>query len=129
MIVQPDFVLEEGRLTLSFPNDPERKFLKFPANASECELCIAVTYLKMDDRKCLRKPLLAEVMVEKDNNQPMGQYFTFDVPAGCVFLLSIFLKFNNSHTVKNYKNQNAGAICYTIFSPGTYSGEVINRWH
>lgn len=128
MIVQPDFVLEDSRLTIRFPYDRERKFLKFPAAASVCELCMVVTYLKMDDRTCLRKPLLEEVMVEKDNNYPMGQHFTFDVPEGCVFLLSIFLKFNNSPGAENYKNQNAGAICYTTFSPGLYTGEVINRW-
>jgi len=129
MLVQPDFVLEDGKLTISFPNHQERKFLKFPAGASACELWIAVTYLKTADLKCLRKPLLEEIQVEKDSNCAMGQNLSFDVPEGCVFMLSIFLKFNNSPTMKKYKNQNAGAICYTTFSPGTYSGEVINRWH
>lgn len=114
----------EGILTVSLPDIVIPEQLKFPAGASNCEITMSVSMIRLKDNYIAQYPLRQSLHAERNLRVLPAHDFTFVIPSGCLYILSMSLKYssvkNNIGTVYNTKLFNPVGILDAGQTDGVY---------
>ena len=115
----PVVSLNQKVLSVSVPKmDLGTKF-KFPSNSIKCEMIFALSLFRLHDGYMVESAETRSVVVFKNDRVLHPFQLTFDVPAGCFCLVSLFLDY--------YTADKSGWVRLKDrkFSPGCFSGSVV----
>ena len=132
MLMLPEIKHDNRLLTLAFPESDQTISLKFPAKSHVCEMIASVAMF--DLKKCTKAPAVEtqQKMIEKKNPIISDFKFEFEVPPGCLCVVSLFLKYYTvldiRGTMLNTKKFSPAAICGAIITPGTNEGYDTSNW-
>ena len=119
--LQPEISLTENTLLIALPEFAIPDQLKFPVLANTCNLtCFVTLYALQAHLRHNHQPQILEI----SNTQSIvpAQQWTYDVPEGCLAVVSMGLEFYNLNgnikTVINSKTFNPAGICGALYHPG-----------
>jgi len=121
-----------GQLKVTIPRIHLPLQLKFPAGVNRCELCFSLGIIRPEEGYRLQYPERRSMFVLK--NQPLTEetVFTFNVPEGCLYILTLGLRYtvhrSKTDTLYNNKTFNPVGILAAYLVPGTYSGQDELEW-
>ena len=108
-----------GKLQVLLEKNSNKEIIRFPSGATSCDLSVSVVLLRLRDSAKTGNVISQSQEIKKYNNQLETNLFEFDVPGGCLCLVSTFLHFY-SYT-KNY------AVCINSkkFNPSAISAVMV----
>lgn len=106
--------------------------IKFPTRAFRCEAEICVSLFRLRDGFYTAAPEKQTIEILKTTALGNIPQLRFDMPDGCLCIVSLFLKFYEPLGEKwipmNGKKFNPGNICGVYVSPGTYKEKDKRSW-
>ena len=121
-----------GQLKVTIPRIHLPLQLKFPAGVNRCELCFSLGIMRPQEGYRLQYPERRSMVVLKHQPETEETVFTFNVPEGCLYLLTLGLRYvtqrGNTETLFNSKTFNPVGILEAYLVPGIYSGEDGLEW-
>jgi len=124
--------LVSGQLKVAVPRIKLPLQLKFPVGANRCELCFSLGIMRLEEGYRLQYPERKSIVVLKNQLEIEETVFSFNVPEGCLYILSLGLRYTtqrgNIETLFNDKTFNPVGILEAYLAPGTYSGEDGLEW-
>lgn len=128
----PSAVLEADSLTVNIPQLLIPKQLKFPGSTFQCKMMVNVSFFRLADGLMAKEPDSQMIVVTKDQDQLQGQQLIFDMPQGCLCIVSVFLEYavyrKDVMLVINNQKFNPGKIIKAFITPGTYQGNDNRIW-
>jgi len=127
--VKPMLGMKDGTISLLLPS---LRQIKFPSPAISCEMTISVTLVALEEGIITQHPDRKKILIEKISASRNPYQFRFDVPAGCLCLVSMFLDFyvdyKNYIRLFNSKQFSPAAVCGAIISPGKFVQQDSRFW-
>jgi hypothetical protein len=112
---------------LSIPRE-----FKFPKKSIRCEISVALSLFRLKDGLMAELAESQSITVEKKDGIIRPYEFKFEVPAGCLCLVSIFLNYStvnrNGWLLMKDSEFSPGCICGAIVTPGKYQGNDQRIW-
>lgn len=128
----PTVKLRDGKMTCSLPIFDIPQHLKFPLKSFRCSINVSVSLFRLAEGLYESNAKTQTIVVNKDMPRTERHIFEFDVPAGCLCVLSLCLQYEKAERkgwkVINNKNFNPGRICAAMISSGTYQGGDDITW-
>jgi len=132
LLINPVINYTEDMLTVAFPEGLVANSLKFPVESYGCELTVSVSLFQLAEGLMCRRPQEQYFTIEKRQHLFDGQVFKFDVPSGCLYIVSLFLKYytpyKNLLTLVNTKKFSPGGIIETMITPGVFMNDKNYKW-
>jgi hypothetical protein len=130
--VEIDVQQDGGKLLVSFTQLANRNVVHFPKGATSCEMTVALALFKLDEGLRTSTTISQSQMIKKFSNQLEMDKFQFDIPGGCVCLVSTFLHFysytKNYAVSVNTKKFNPAAISAALMIPNSVSPNSDYKW-
>lgn len=124
--------LEAGRLQVQLPQIQIPSQLKFPAESNRCELTLSLALLRPAEGYRIQYPERRSVIVTKDQRESDAALFNFNVPSGCLYILTLSLRYTflrgNLESLINHKKFNPVTILEAGIAPGSYTGGDELEW-
>jgi hypothetical protein len=113
----------DGKLKVLFERNSNKEAIRFPPEALSCELTTQIVLLRLEDSIKTATIICKSQSIEKYANALKTDSFEFEVPGGCLCLVSTFLHFCSSHrgyaVCINSKTLNPAAISAVLMIPDT----------
>jgi len=127
----PVISYEAGLLTVAYTKVFQEIKLKFPPKSHQCVIIATVAIFDLEKQKTTNV-LLAENCIINSNKPGLNAIeFKFEVPGGCLCVVSMFLKYYtvvHGRTLLNTKKFSPAAICGAIITPGRYQDDDGRIW-
>lgn len=127
--VKPMVTMETGAISLLLPS---LRKLRFPQHTISCEMTVSVTLIALEEGIITQHPDRKKILIEKSAANLNPYRFSFDVPPGCLCIVSMVLDFYmdyKSHIrLFNSKKFSPAAICGAIISPGKFTRQDSHFW-
>lgn len=127
----PKVVLQEDKLIVTLPELKIPSQLNFPFKSFRCELAIGVSFFRLNKQLKSRTEKIQSVEFLKDEKTSAPMQLEFQVPAGCLCIVSLYLEYAiasaEGWSVINDKKFNPAGICAAIVTPGNYDPTTEKR--
>lgn len=124
--------LKDGVLSIDLPAVQPQDLLLFPDGSSACELTIAISLFRLGDAMKKYGAELQVIKIKKRATDIVQQHFEFNVPDGCLCVVSVFLQYydvvRNLAKVINSKTFSPAGICFALISPDIYENTDDRKW-
>ncbi|WP_158796181.1 hypothetical protein [Pedobacter sp. L105] len=124
--------LNEGILTVTIPENKIGSELKFPGNTFYCKVLVNVSLCRLEDGYMEKEAESQLITIARDEDLLEQQTFSFNVPDGCLCIVSTFLQYanyaKNNPSVINHKTFNPGQISKALITPGVYQDNDDSSW-
>ncbi|CAM4425498.1 hypothetical protein SAMN06265348_12143 [Pedobacter westerhofensis] len=105
---------------------------KFPKKSIRCEIVVAVSLFRLREGLMVELAEHQSIVIEKDQVIVKPYEFKFEVPAGCLCLVTVFLNYStvnkNGWLLIKDNDFSPGCICGAIVTPGKYQGNDQRIW-
>jgi hypothetical protein len=132
LAAMPELSLENNVLKVAFPQINEEGYLQFAYGSFKCSLTICLSLFRLQDGFKVPNALTEELVIVKQIRLESTPQYEFKVPAGCFYVLSIFLRYNslanNGFVAANSPKLTAACICKAEIAEGEYRGGDQYRW-
>jgi hypothetical protein len=130
--IKPQISIANGLLKVLFPRSGKLPALKFPAGSSDCELIVSVAFIELKEGRKVQVPDRKSLIINKKKQILSPPEFVFEVPDGCLCVVSMFLLYfnirNNYRVVINNKKFSPAAICGAVITPGAFNENSKRFW-
>jgi hypothetical protein len=120
-------VLKVMLLQLSVPRD-----FKFPGRDIRCEIRVALSLFRLHDGFMVALAESQGIMIMKQDGIAGPHDFSFDVPAGTLCIVTLFLDYYTANKVGwvliKDRTFSPGCICGAVITPGTNHQDDNRRW-
>lgn len=127
----PQLNLMGNQLTLSLPAMEINEHLKFPARSNVCEITVALAFYNLE-AGVHKNSVFQKLEINTEQSLVPAHDFTFEVPAGCLCVMGIRLKYamltDNVKVIRNTKDFNPAGLCGAVMTPGEFvltPGEIV----
>jgi len=132
MAVIPTVTATDGTLQVSVNEIAVSKAFNFPSESFKCELKVSLSLYRLKEGLAYAKTESQGLEMTKYMELLAAHTFTFEVPDGCLCIVSMSLRFFNAGTtgwIPLYdKKINPSCICGALVTPGTYQQDKRKRW-
>lgn len=132
MIKLPEAVLVGKKLQVTIPEMSIPLQFKFPFNCSKSILKVSLSIFRFKSGQRSQTLESQSQVLFKNKNSFEGHVFEFDVPNGCLcivsFALEYFMANNAEWLLTNNKQFSPACICSAIVTPGNYRKEKNRSW-
>jgi len=122
----------DGILSVAIPELMIDKELKFPVQTYQCKILVNLSCFRLGEGLMAKDPDSQILTVNRDEKILEDQTLRFEIPDGCLCIVSIFLEYANYgidiSPVINHKNFNPGRIIKAFLTPGTYQKNDSRNW-
>jgi hypothetical protein len=129
---QTQVSLKPGILKVSIGNLNIADTLIFKKNVWICDINISVALFRLQENLMLINPERKTVRIKKNLLDIEKASFEFDIPQGCMGIVSISLSYysvkQNHAQLLNHKKFSPGMICKVFQSDGVYEGGDRREW-
>lgn len=127
----PKVVLQENKLIVKLPELKIPSQFNFPFKSFRCELAIGVSLFRLNEQLKSRTEKIQSVEFLKDDKSSTPVQLEFQVPDGCLCIVSLYLEYAIASAegwfVINNKKFNPAGICAAIVTPGNYDPTTEKR--
>lgn len=128
----PVTTLEDGMLSIKFKSFGIPGMLKFPFKSYHCKLSVCLSLFRLQDGTRIATAESQMIEITKDKTTVGPFKFTFTVPPGCFYVVSLFLEYAIASKIGwksiHSKNFNPGVICAAQISEGVEEGDSLRSW-
>jgi len=128
----PHAGLMKDHIVVFMPELVVPREFKFPKKSFKCEITAAVSLFRLREGLMVELAESQSIVVEKNQTTISSHEFKFEVPAGCLCLVSIFLNYSLAHKsgwlLLKDSDFSPGCICGAIITPGKYQGNDQRVW-
>lgn len=132
LLVKPKITINNEVLNVSLPKFDIKSVLKFPYGSYGCELTFGVMLFRLKDGMKLDNLEYQSIMTNKSADTLEAQDFKFPVPAGCLCIVTLFLKYFTPYMdflrIVNTKKFSPAAICGSFITPGDFIDNGEYKW-
>ena len=118
--ITPAVNLDKKVLKVAFPEGDAPIGLRFPRQATHCEIKMGLLLLRLDKSLMQQWTEWRSIVVDRADNVLNGKQFSFKVPAGCLCIVSLFLRYYQYTQLLNNKQFSPAGICGARISPGQF---------
>jgi hypothetical protein len=124
-------VFEKGMLKVVIPKMRIPDMLNFPYKSFRCRLTVSPSVFRLRDGLALSTPQRQSITITKDMKILEEQILKFEVPDGCLCIVSLCLEYTiakkSGWVTINNKKFSPACICAAEITKGEY--EPDERWH
>jgi len=122
---------EAGLLTMAYPKDYQEIKLKFPPKSEQCIIIATVALYDLEKQKTNNILSAQQFIIDKNDPVLNAIELKFEVPGGCLCVVSMFLKYYtviHEGTLLNTKQFSPAGICGAIITPGSCRADDGKIW-
>jgi hypothetical protein len=120
----PEISVDQGKIRFRLPELKIPIQLKFPYDSFRCKINVSVSLLRLRDGLYQALAETQTVVFNNHMKKTDPHEFEFEVPNGCLCIVSLFLVYETANRkgwkMINNKNFNPGCICKAIITDGEY---------
>lgn len=132
LMVKPKLTVNKEVLNVFLPKFDVKSVLKFPHGSYRCELTFGVMLFRLKDGMKLDSAEYQSIMTDKSATTLEERNFKFPVPAGCLCIVTLFLKYFTPYMdflrIANTKKFSPAAICGSFIAPGDFIDNGEYKW-
>jgi len=130
--LSPKVKLTKNVLSVIFAKMEVPDQFKFPRKSITCEIVVALSLFRLHDGLMVDNAETQTIFVNKSAGVVGPHTFEFDVPPGCLCVVSIFLNYATAYKggwkiLKDHKFS-PGYICDAVVTPGKYQNSDDRIW-
>lgn len=130
--IVPYIKFNEGILNITAPAAKVPAKLKFIARSSHCEVVASVGLFRLEEGTRTHSTIDQSILIERQLPNLDQLNFRFNIPNGCLCIISIFLKYYSRiakrELILNSKKYNPAGICAALLIPGKYEERDKQVW-
>ena len=126
--VKPETTIANSKMQVVFPVLEHPAKLKFPEESTSCRMTVSLALFRLKEGKHISTSQSQRMVFDREKPELNGQTFTFEVPDGCLCLVSLFLDYYAYSVPLNHKKFNPGGILDAFLTPGIYQGNDRRNW-
>lgn len=130
--IVPDINFNEGILSITAPPAKVPAKLKFIARSTNCEVIASVGWFRLEEGEKTYSTIDQSIVVKRELPNLDQLSFKFDIPNGCLCIVSIFLKYylrvGKREVILNSKKYSPAGICAALLIPGKYEERDKQIW-
>ncbi|MBB6500703.1 hypothetical protein [Pedobacter cryoconitis] len=126
--IKPETTIANGKMQVVFPvlENPPR--LKFPEESSSCRMTVSLALFRLKEGKHISTSQSQRIVFDREKPELGGQTFTFEVPDGCLCVVSMFLDYRTYSVPLNHKKFSPAAVLDAFVTPGVYKANDRRNW-
>lgn len=128
----PVATLKNDVLSLTLFEHPLPRDLKFPLKSFKCEITTALSLFRLKDRKMVFRAEAQSIVVEKGKKVSAPHTFLFNLPAGCLCVMTVFLNYwtidESGWTIIKNRKFSPAVICGAYHTEGNYQAGDDRSW-
>lgn len=132
LMIRPKLNISNELLTVSLPKFEIKSVLNFPYGSYGCELTVGMMLFRLKDGMKLDYFEYQSIMTDQSETMMKAQEFKFAVPAGCLCIVTLFLKYFTIYkdflNIVNTKAFSPAAICGAFVTPGDFVDRGEYKW-
>lgn len=126
--VKPETTIVNGKMQVVFPVLENPPNLKFPEGSSSCRMTVSLALFLLKEGKHIRTGESKRIVFDREKPELGGQTFTFEVPDGCLCVVSMFLDYRAYSVPLNHKKFSPASVLDAFVTPGVYKGNDRRNW-
>jgi len=128
----PEVKLKKNVLSVIFSKMEIPDTFKFPRKSITCEIVVALSLFRLRDGFMVDTAETQTMHVKKSEGIVEPQTFEFDVPPGCLCVVSVFLNYATAYKggwkILKDRQFSPGYICDAVVTPGKYQNSDDRIW-
>jgi hypothetical protein len=132
LLISPVITHTKDLLTVAFTEAFVSESLNFPVRSYACQVTVSVSLFRLAEGLMCDRPQNQNFTIEKRQSFFNNQKLKFDVPDGCLYVVSVFLKYyspvNGLDIMVNSKKFSPAGIIAAHITPGIFREDPKYKW-